>query len=58
MLSYGVVVGVSDEYCKLGEVTTMGALKEFYKAVNLLKEKRVEYFLLCLSCAANPLEFF
>jgi hypothetical protein len=33
MLTYGVVAGVSDEYCKLGEVTAMGALKKFYKVV-------------------------
>jgi hypothetical protein len=25
---------------------------------NLSKEKRVDYLLLCLSCAPNPLEFF
>jgi hypothetical protein len=31
MLTYGVVAGVSDEYCKLGEVTTMGALKKVFK---------------------------
>jgi hypothetical protein len=33
MLTYGVVVGVSNEYCKLGEVTTVGAVKKFYKVV-------------------------
>jgi hypothetical protein len=33
ILTYGIVAGVSDEYCKLGEVTTMGASKKFYKIV-------------------------
>jgi hypothetical protein len=34
-LTYGVVAGVSDEYCKLGEVIAMGALKIFYKVVKM-----------------------
>jgi hypothetical protein len=32
MLTYGVVVGVSNEYCKLGELTTNGGIEEILQS--------------------------